>query len=82
MMDGTVRWFCSKKGYGFIEPDECSVTSDVFVHLTAIERAGYDQLTQGQRVSFTLTIDPRKGKNTANDIALLGETKELAYLYL
>ncbi|MFT7144728.1 MAG: CspA family cold shock protein [Alphaproteobacteria bacterium] len=71
MTTGTVKWFSSEKGYGFIEPDENENTADIFVHLTAVERAGYEQLEPGQKVSFTLTLDPRKGKPTANDITLL-----------
>tara|TARA_R110000868_G_scaffold190862_1_gene434812 strand:+ start:114445 stop:114675 length:231 start_codon:yes stop_codon:yes gene_type:complete len=71
MTNGTVKWFCTEKGYGFIEPENCGNSTDVFVHLTAVERAGYDLLEKGQKVSFTLNVDPRKGKQTANNLEVI-----------
>lgn len=68
---GTVKWFCLEKGYGFIEPDTPQNNGDVFVHLTAVERSGYDALEKGQRVEFVLADDLRKGKSTATNITIL-----------
>ena len=50
MPEGTVKWFNSSKGYGFVAPDDG--TADVFVHFSAIESSGYRELTEGQRVQF------------------------------
>ena len=63
MGTGTVKWFNPIKGYGFIEPDDGS--KDVFVHVSAVERAGMDRLTEGQKVSYELECDPRSGKVSA-----------------
>ena len=60
MQIGTVKWFNPQKGFGFIQPDNGD--ADVFVHISAVERAGLGTLTEGQKVSFELTTDPRKGK--------------------
>lgn len=57
---GTVKWFNSVKGYGFIQPD--NGTSDVFVHISAVEQAGLSSLNEGQKVSFAVTTDPRRRK--------------------
>ena len=56
---GTVKWFNPTKGYGFIQPE--SGTKDVFVHITAVERAGLKDLTEGQRITFDVEPD-KKGK--------------------
>ncbi len=58
MPTGTVKWFDAKKGYGFIAPDDGG--KDVFVHITAVTRAGLESLKQGQRVSFE-TVPDRRG---------------------
>lgn len=63
MATGTVKWFNPTKGYGFITPDEGG--SDVFVHISAVEKAGMRSLHEGQRVSFELQNDPKKGKSSA-----------------
>lgn len=58
MATGTVKWFDAKKGYGFIAPDDGG--KDVFVHITAVTRAGMDTLQQGQRLKFE-TVPDRRG---------------------
>lgn len=63
---GTVKWFNAQKGYGFIEPEDGS--KDVFVHITAVERAGMDSLNEGQKVSFEVETDKRNGKSSAIDL--------------
>lgn len=68
-MTGTVKWFNATKGYGFITPDQEG--SDVFVHISAVERAGMSTLTEGQRVSFEVERDPRKGKTSAVNIRVI-----------
>jgi cold shock protein len=62
MAIGTVKWFNSQKGYGFIQPEGGS--KDVFVHISAVERAGLTDLREGQRVSFDLERD-RQGRTSA-----------------
>lgn len=68
MPTGTVKWFNSVKGYGFIQPDEGG--ADVFVHISAVERAGLRGLNEGQRVGFDLQRDPKKGKSAAGNLRL------------
>jgi CspA family cold shock protein len=63
MQTGTVKWFNSKKGYGFIEPENGG--DDVFVHISAVEKAGMSNLFEGQRVTFEVQQDPKKGKTSA-----------------
>ncbi|MBX6323372.1 MAG: cold-shock protein [Rhodospirillaceae bacterium] len=63
MTIGTVKWFNSQKGYGFIQPE--GGDKDVFVHISAVERAGMGNLREGQRVSFDVERDPRNGKVSA-----------------
>ena len=62
MTTGTVKWFNSQKGYGFIQPDDGS--KDVFVHITAVERAGINNLYEGQKLSYELEQGQR-GKTSA-----------------
>ena len=69
MATGTVKWFNSQKGYGFIEPEDGS--RDVFVHISAVERAGLGTLNEGQKVSFEVTPS-RDGKSSAENLALAG----------
>lgn len=63
MPTGTVKWFNGTKGFGFITPDNGG--ADVFVHISAVERAGLSALAEGQKVSFDEERDPRKGKTAA-----------------
>jgi cold shock protein len=66
MSKGTVKWFNSQKGFGFIQPDDGS--KDVFVHISAVERAGLSSLKEGQKVSFDLAADRRTGKSSAENL--------------
>ena len=68
MTTGTVKFFNSAKGFGFIEPDDGS--KDAFVHISAIERAGLTTLNEGQKVSYELQSG-RDGKSSAEDISLV-----------
>lgn len=63
---GTVKWFNSTKGFGFIQPDNGG--EDVFVHISAVQRAGLSDLNEGQKISFELVRDPRKGKTSADNL--------------
>jgi CspA family cold shock protein len=63
MVTGTVKWFNEQKGYGFIQPDEGG--ADVFVHISAVERAGLGGLREGQKIGFELERDKRSGKMSA-----------------
>ena len=67
MATGTVKWFNSVKGYGFITPDEGG--KDAFVHISAVERAGLHSLNEGQRVSYDLQPG-RNGKSSAENLKL------------
>src|SRR5262249_47098247 len=70
MTKGTVKWFNSQKGFGFIQPDDGS--KDVFVHISAVERAGMYTLNEGQKVSYEVVADRRTGKSSAqNPVAAL-----------
>jgi CspA family cold shock protein len=66
MSKGTVKWFNSQKGFGFIEPE--SGNKDVFVHISAVERAGMSTLNEGQKVSFDIVADRRTGKSAAENL--------------
>ena len=63
MAIGTVKWFNTTKGYGFIQPDDGG--SDIFVHISAVERAGLRSLNDGQKVSFELEKDRKTGRSSA-----------------
>ena len=67
MANGTVKWFNATKGFGFIAPAQGS--KDVFVHISALERAGIRQLNDGQAVTFDLESD-RQGRESATNLAL------------
>jgi len=66
MQTGTVKWFNSQKGFGFIQPDQGG--ADVFVHISAVERAGLRSLNEGQKVSYELERDQRSGKMSAGQL--------------
>jgi cold shock protein len=66
MATGTVKWFNATKGYGFIQPDDGS--PDVFVHVSAVERAGLDTLREGQKVHYEVQRDPKRGKSSAENL--------------
>jgi CspA family cold shock protein len=63
---GTVKWFNPIKGFGFIQPDNGG--TDVFVHISAIERAGMHSLSEGQKIQFELVRDTRTGKSSAGNL--------------
>ena len=63
MQSGTVKWFNTQKGYGFIQPDDGG--ADIFVHITAVEKAGLRGLAEGQKIKFEVQNDPKKGKSSA-----------------
>ena len=68
MTKGTVKWFNSAKGFGFIEPEDGS--KDAFVHISAVERAGLTSLNEGQKVQFELQSG-RDGKSSAENLTIL-----------
>lgn len=67
MTSGTVKFYNSQKGFGFIQPEDGS--ADVFVHATALERAGLSGLNEGQKVNFETQIDSRSGKTAVSTIS-------------
>jgi cold shock protein len=66
MLKGTVKWFNGQKGYGFIQPDDGS--RDVFVHISAVERAGLHQLNEGQKLLFEIVANRKTGKSSAEKL--------------
>lgn len=66
MATGTVKWFNATKGFGFIQPDEGG--TDVFVHISAVERAGIRDLNEGQKISYDVVADKRSGKSSADNL--------------
>jgi len=69
MANGTVKWFNTQKGFGFIQPDNGG--TDVFVHISAVERAGLNGLNEGQKVSFEIVADRRTGKSAADRLQIV-----------
>ena len=67
MATGTVKWFNGTKGFGFIQPDAGG--PDVFVHISAVERAGMTSLNEGQKISYEQERDPRSGKTSAGQLS-------------
>jgi CspA family cold shock protein len=66
MNKGTVKWFNNQRGFGFIQPE--SGNKDVFVHISAVERAGMSTLNEGQKVTFDIVADRRTGKSAAENL--------------
>ncbi|AMM85508.1 MULTISPECIES: cold-shock protein [Martelella] len=66
MNNGTVKWFNATKGFGFIQPDDGS--TDVFVHISAVERAGMQSLNDGQKLRYDIVRDNRSGKSAADNL--------------
>ncbi|MGI2032990.1 cold-shock protein [Rhizobium panacihumi] len=66
MASGTVKWFNATKGFGFIQPDDGA--QDVFVHISAVERAGMNGLKDGQKINYELVTDKRSGRVSADNL--------------
>ena len=66
MTKGTVKWFNDQKGFGFIQPDDGG--KDVFVHISAVERAGLRILNEGQKIAFDVVADRKTGKSSADNL--------------
>ena len=66
MATGTVKWFNGQKGFGFVQPDDGG--SDVFVHISAVERAGLSGLAEGQKISYESKVDTKRGKSSAENL--------------
>jgi CspA family cold shock protein len=69
MTTGTVKWFNTTKGFGFIQPDQGG--TDVFVHISAVQRAGLAQLDEGQKVSYEIVQDRRSGRSSADNLVAM-----------
>ncbi len=68
MTTGTVKWFNGQKGFGFIQPNDGG--NDVFVHISAVERAGLSGLAEGQKVNFEIMTDKMRGKSSSENLSL------------
>ena len=66
MTTGPVKWFNGQKGFGFIQPDDGG--KDVFVHISAVERAGMHNLNEGQKISYEIVTDRKTGKSSADNL--------------
>jgi cold shock protein len=69
MTNGTVKWFNDQKGFGFIQPDDGG--KDVFVHISAVERAGMRLLNEGQKIAFDVVADRKTGKSSADNLQVV-----------
>jgi CspA family cold shock protein len=69
MTKGTVKFFNDQKGFGFIQPDDGG--KDVFVHISAVERAGMRALNEGQKIAFDVVADRRTGKSSADNLQIV-----------
>ncbi|MBB3146128.1 CspA family cold shock protein [Phyllobacterium trifolii] len=67
MATGTVKWFNATKGFGFIQPDDGG--ADVFVHISAVERAGMRSLNDGQKINYEMVRDNKSGKMSADHLS-------------
>jgi CspA family cold shock protein len=70
MATGTVKWFNTTKGFGFIQPYNGG--ADAFVHISAVERAGMRELREGQKLSYELIADRKSGKMSADNLKAVG----------
>lgn len=70
MQSGSVKWFNAQKGFGFIQPDAGG--QDVFVHISAVERAGLRDLAEGQKLDYELVVDKRSGRSSADNLQIKG----------
>jgi len=70
MPTGTVKWFNTTKGYGFIQPDQGG--EDIFVHISAVERSGMTSLNEGEKINFEVAQDRRTGKSAAQNLTKAG----------
>ena len=68
MAKGTVKWFNTQKGFGFVQPEAGG--PDVFVHITAVQRAGLRELREGDKLTYELVTDRRTGKTSAGELQL------------
>jgi cold shock protein len=68
MPTGKVKWYDGQKGFGFIAPDDGG--NDVFVHISAVERAGFAGLAEGQTLTFDTMVDTKRGKSSAENLRL------------
>ena len=68
MQTGAVKWFNAQKGFGFIQPDAGG--NDVFVHISAVERAGLRDLAEGQKIAYELVVDKRSGRSSADNLQI------------
>lgn len=66
MTTGTIKWFNATKGFGFIQPDQGG--QDVFVHISAVERAGMRSVVEGQKIGYDVVQDQRSGKSSAENL--------------
>ena len=66
MTTGTVKWFNTTKGFGFIQPDQGG--TDIFVHISAVQRAGLATLDEGQKVTYEIVQDRRSGRSSADNL--------------
>jgi CspA family cold shock protein len=79
MTTGTVKWFNGQKGFGFIQPNDGG--NDVFVHISAVERAGLSGLNEGQKVNFELKTDKMRGKVSAENLSLAWTVRAISRMY-
>ena len=79
MTTGTVKWFNGQKGFGFIQPERRR--QDVFVHISAVERAGLSGLAEGQKVNFEVKTDKMRGKISAENLSLAYARRAVSRMY-